>query len=230
MENIAYADPLHHSIAQALVEFKVLTTDLLLKEVNYAGKQNSFRKVLRTLISKKKITTIQEKNNVQRYLFLDHKKIDSTNIFHDLKVAEICLKLRSHPRFQKLILSHMLESKTFSPDAIVSFPNVDMYVEVELTMKSEKKIRKKIEHYINTSKSVQVFYFFRQMRDLRRYSEVIKNIYVEMNESRIDPLCERKFILVLIDNIHEDFNIFNSQTYISNEMSSLGSVLRVNEP
>ena len=134
-----YVDPLHMAIMDVLNEFKILTTELLRVEVNYKGELASFRKVLRSLMNKKVIASIREAKNRPNFLFLKKTKIDTSTLFHDFKTAEIALKLKSHPLNPTVTLAHNLDSKELIPDAILDFKKFKVFLELELSMKSETK-------------------------------------------------------------------------------------------
>ncbi len=221
-----YIDPLHISIMDVLNEFKVLTSHLLMDEVNYKGKLDSFRKVLRSLMNKNLISTFRDSNNRPNFVFLKGKAEEAT-LFHDFKAAELALALRAHPLEPRVTLAHKFDSKSLVPDVILDFKTFKVFLELELSMKSETKIRKKVEHYINTSASTQIMYVFRLERDLRRYREVIDSVVEELNETKRLEMSDRKFILVLDKEIHTPFDPKRATVFFKDKSESLAETLRL---
>lgn len=118
-------------------------------------------------------------NTINELFSGDCHEVTKSTLIHDAITFEVVSHLMNHPKANGHALLDDAHLGVVDPDALILW-EIDgathqMAIEIELTAKSEKRIREKINRYARAPEAQSILYIFNKQTAYRKYTRIIEN-------------------------------------------------------
>jgi hypothetical protein len=236
MINTHAMSPLHYSIIQPLLKWKILSLDDLQKAVRCPGTRSNLYKKIDKLEESHFIGSFIDPFTKKKFIYLRDEgmkffgedqmtPINKENIYHDSISSEFAYQFEGYPFVKKVMMEDEI-IKAFPlighrPDALIEGEHKKnefrMAFEMELSIKSKKRILETFNFYNESQYFNNVLYIFGLPQIYETYVRVFRESERHFNKD--------KFLFLFLPELYRRiFNVFGGEVTHGDRTTTLGKI------
>ena len=234
--------PLHYTIVQPLLKWKILCLDDLQMAVRCPGTRSNLYKKIDKLEESKFVGSFIDPFTKKKFIYLKEEgikffgedqmtPINRENIYHDSISSEFAYLFNGFPFVRKVMMEHEI-IKSFPlighrPDAFIEGEHKQkefrMAFEMELSIKSKRRIVEIFNFYNESQYFNNVLYIFGLPQVYETYLRVFRE-----NESHFN---KEKFLFIILPELYRRyFKVFESEVTHGDKKTTLGNIFNYRLP
>lgn len=231
--------PLHYSIMQPLLKWKILNLHDLQTSVRCPGTRSNLYKKIDKLEDSEFIGSFIDPFTKKKFIFLKDEgikffgedqmtPINQENMYHDSLSSEFCYLFEGFPFVKKVMMEHEV-IKSFPlmnhrPDALIEGEHkgkeFTMGVEMELSIKNKKRILDVFKFYSDSGFFNNALYVFGLPQ--------VYETYLRVFEENKKDLVKDKFLFLYLPKLYRrSFNVFSNEVTHGDKKTTLGKIFDI---
>lgn len=231
--------PLHYSIMQPLLKWKILNLHDLQTSVRCPGTRSNLYKKIDKLEDSEFIGSFIDPFTKKKFIYLKNEgikffgedqmtPINKENMYHDSLSSEFCYLFEGFPFVKKVMMEHEA-IKSFPlmnhrPDALIEGEHkgkeFTMGVEMELSIKNKKRILEVFKFYSDSGLFNNVLYVFGLPQ--------VYETYLRVFEENKKDLAKEKFLFLYLPKLYRRyFDVFRNEVTHGDKKTTLGKIFDI---